>query len=100
MNDKFETNIIEDIFILDSKNSYETALVKQCFDIVNVFVVAIDLNFNITLLNRNGHELLNLNQKIYWVKILLSFLFLMKSRKKHTSFFKKQLSQNRLLQIL
>jgi PAS domain S-box-containing protein len=63
MNDKFETNIIEDIFILDSKNSYETALVKQCFDIVNVFVVAIDLNFNITLLNRKGHELLELESE-------------------------------------
>lgn len=63
MADKSDTTIIEDIFIIDSKNSYETALVKQCFDIVNVFVVAIDLNFKITLLNRKGHELLDLESE-------------------------------------
>jgi len=60
MEDKLGSNIIEDILIIDSKNDYETGLVQQCFDMVNVFVVAIDLDANITLINRKGYELLGL----------------------------------------
>lgn len=58
MTHNLDSTIIEDIFILDSKNDYETALIQQCFDMVNVFVVAIDLDANITLINRKGYELL------------------------------------------
>lgn len=60
MNHNLNSNIIEDIFILDSKNEFETALIRQCFDMVNVFVAAIDLESNITLINRKGSELLGL----------------------------------------
>jgi PAS domain S-box-containing protein len=65
MDSSLDSSIIEDIFILDSKNEYETTLIKQCFDMVNVFVVAIDLDLNITLINKKGYELLGLrNGKI------------------------------------
>jgi len=57
-----DSSIIEDIFILDSKNDNEKALVQQCFDMVNVFVVAIDLEANITLINRKGKEFLGLEK--------------------------------------
>ena len=60
MSHNLNSNIIEDIFILDSKNEFETALIRQCFDMVNVFVAAIDLESNITLINRKGSELLGL----------------------------------------
>ena len=60
MSHKLNSNIIEDIFILDSKNEFETNLIRQCFDMVNVFVAAIDLDTNITLINRKGSELLGL----------------------------------------
>jgi len=60
MDHNLNSNIIEDIFILDSKNESETALIRQCFDMVNVFVAAIDLDTNITLINRKGSELLGL----------------------------------------
>jgi PAS domain S-box-containing protein len=58
MNHKFDSQIIEDIFVIDSENIYESQLVQQCFDIVGVFVAAVDLNGNITLINRKGKELL------------------------------------------
>jgi PAS domain S-box-containing protein len=52
--------INNDKFILDTKNDNELALMKKCFDIVNIFVIAIDLNFNITQLNWKGQELLEI----------------------------------------
>jgi PAS domain S-box-containing protein len=58
MNRNLDTNIIKDIFILESKNDYETTLIQQCFDMVSVFVVAIDLNSNIILINKKGYEIL------------------------------------------
>ena len=38
----FDSKIIEDIFIIDSENIFESELVQKCFDIVGVFVAAID----------------------------------------------------------
>lgn len=58
MNNIFDAQIIEDIFIVDSENIYESQLVQQCFDIVGVFVAAVDLKGNITLINRKGKDLL------------------------------------------
>lgn len=58
MSKNFDSQIIEDIFIIDSENIYETKLVQQCFDIVGVFIAAVDLQGNITLINKKGRELL------------------------------------------
>ncbi len=60
MKNKLGSSIIKDIFIIHSGNDYETALVQQCFDIVNVFVAAINLEGNVILINRTGSELLGL----------------------------------------
>jgi PAS domain S-box-containing protein len=52
------TQILEDIFIVDSENIYESQLLQQCFDIVGVFVAAVDLKGNVTLISRKGRHLL------------------------------------------
>ena len=54
--------ILEDIFTLNSEEIYETDIARQCFNIVGVMVVAIDVNGKITLINRKGCELLNLKE--------------------------------------
>lgn len=54
----FNSHLKEDVFIIDSENNYETQLVQQCFDIVDLFVMAVDLIGNITMINRKGQELL------------------------------------------
>jgi PAS domain S-box-containing protein len=58
MNQKINLQTLEDIFVIDSEAIYETKIVQQCFDIVSVFVAAVDLVGNITLINRKGRELL------------------------------------------
>lgn len=58
MNQKINSQTIEDIFVIDSETIYETQIVQQCFDIVGIFVAAVDLVGNITLINRKGKELL------------------------------------------
>lgn len=58
MENIFEALSLEDIFILESGNKYETQLAQQCFNIVGVFIVAVDLNGNITLINNKGREIL------------------------------------------
>ena len=59
---KIDSQIIEDIFIIDSENIHESMLVQQCFDIVGVFVAAVDLSGNITLINKKGSETLGYKQ--------------------------------------
>lgn len=54
----YESLIIEDIFFLDAGNKSETNLAQQCFDIVGVFVAAVDLSGNITLINNKTREIL------------------------------------------
>ncbi|HYQ56267.1 MAG TPA: response regulator [Draconibacterium sp.] len=69
------SNVIEEIFILDSQNNEDTALVKQCFDIVNVFVAAVDLEGKITLINRKGCQLLELqSEEIIGRKLIPDFI--------------------------
>jgi PAS domain S-box-containing protein len=63
MTRNLDSTIIENIFIPDSKNDYEKTLIQQCFDMVNVFVVAIDLDANITLINKKGCQILGLNNE-------------------------------------
>lgn len=52
------TLIPENIFILNSRDLYETGIVKKCFEIVSVLVVATDLGGKVTLINRKGCEIL------------------------------------------
>ena len=61
--DKTDIPILEDIFILDSENFAETEVIRQCFNIVGVFVAAIDLNGKVTLINRKGQEILELEEE-------------------------------------
>jgi len=63
MIDKVDSEVLKDIFIIDSKNLYENELVQQCFDIVGVFVAAVDLEGNITLINKKGAQLLESSRK-------------------------------------
>ncbi len=58
MSKKLDSQVIEDIFVIDSENIYESNLIQQSFDIVGVFVAAVDLDGNITLINKKGLELL------------------------------------------
>ena len=62
MMQNFDSKIIEDIFFIDSENIHENQIVQQCFDIVGVFVAAIDLKGNITLINKKGKEILGYNE--------------------------------------
>ncbi len=55
----FDSKIIEDIFIIDSENIFESELVQKCFDIVGVFVAAIDEKGKLTLINKKGRVLLS-----------------------------------------
>ncbi len=50
--------IADNIFILNSSNYFEAEIVKKCFNIVGVLVVATDLFGNITLVNSKGCEIL------------------------------------------
>lgn len=54
-----KADLFQEIFIIDSENQYEAQLVQQCFDIVSLFVTAIDLNGKITFANKYGCQLLN-----------------------------------------
>ncbi len=63
MENKLGSNKVEDILIIDSQNDYEIGLAKQCFNVVNVFVAAIDLDRNVTFINRIGQELLGLEEE-------------------------------------
>jgi PAS domain S-box-containing protein len=63
MNQNIDSQVIEDIFIIDSENIYESQLVQQCFDIVGVFVAAVNLKGNITLINKKGREILGYTQE-------------------------------------
>jgi PAS domain S-box-containing protein len=63
----FETDImidnrfnqkLEDIFVLNPENGYETEIAQQCFNIVDVLIVAIDLNGKVTLVNEKAVEIL------------------------------------------
>ena len=69
MGKNFESKIIEDILFIDSENIHEYQIVQQCFDIVGVFVIAIDLNGNITFINRKAKEFWILMKEVYLVKI-------------------------------
>lgn len=62
MDQDFNPQAIKDIFVLDSENIYETQIVQKCFDIIGVFVAALDLNGNITLINRKGREILGFSE--------------------------------------
>lgn len=55
---KIKVLIQDNIFRLNTKDLYETEIVKKCFDIVSVFVVATDLNGKITLINKKGCDIL------------------------------------------
>ena len=63
MMDRTDIPLLEDIFILDSDNFAETEIVRQCFNIVGVFVAAIDLDGKITLINRKGQEILEFDEE-------------------------------------
>jgi PAS domain S-box-containing protein len=59
----FDSQVLENIFIIDSENEFETHLMQQCFDVVGVFVIAIDLKGKITLINKKGRELLGVTRE-------------------------------------
>lgn len=55
---KFDFKILEDLFVTGTRNEYEDLLMQQCFDIVGVFIAAVDLKGNITLVNKKAEEML------------------------------------------
>lgn len=55
---KFDSQIFKDIFIIDSENVHENKVVQQCFDLVGVFVAAIDVEGNISFINKIGRKML------------------------------------------
>ena len=59
---KNNRSVFRDIFILNSRNEYETEIAKMCFDIVGVLVVAVDLDGNVTLINKKGCSILEYDE--------------------------------------
>lgn len=57
---KYQLNpgFLEDIFVTDSKKIHDNNLIQQSFDVVSIFVTAIDTNGNISLINKRGATLL------------------------------------------
>lgn len=49
-------------FILDAKDLTDSRLIQQCFDVVGVFVMALDLEGRIILVNNKGKELLGFEE--------------------------------------
>jgi len=74
-NNKNKSTAIADIFILDTENIYESQLVQNIFDIVEIFVTAIDLDGNITLINKKGKEILGLeNEEVIGMNFIDKFV--------------------------
>lgn len=86
MDMRLNSNIIEDIFIIDSANLYETQIIQQCFDIVGVFVAGVDLDGNITLVNKKGRKILG-HEESYIVGKNFIDSFIEDNKKKETSEF-------------
>lgn len=63
MRNKACENTLEDIFIVDSDNIYENEIIQQCFDVVGVFVIAVNLKGNITFANSAATEILGHDKK-------------------------------------
>jgi len=51
-------NVLEEMFIVDSVNIHDNQLIQNCFDVVSVFVAAIDLEGNISFVNIRATEVL------------------------------------------
>ncbi|MCB2196687.1 MAG: response regulator [Bacteroidetes bacterium] len=83
MQKKSYENTLEDIFIVDSEHIHENKIIQQCFDVVGVFVIAINLKGNITFANNTAAELLEYSKKEI---IGLSFIksFIIESKQKQT----------------
>jgi PAS domain S-box-containing protein len=58
MNSKLDTKLPIEVFMVDSENFSGNSLIQQCFNMVGVFVIAVDLKGNISLINTNAEELL------------------------------------------
>ena len=54
--------IPDNIFVLNSKDFYETEIVRRCFNIVSVLVVGTDLEGKVTLINKKGCEILQFDE--------------------------------------
>lgn len=51
-------NMLEEMFIVDSANIRDNQIIQNCFDVVSVFVAAIDLEGNISFVNIRATEVL------------------------------------------
>ncbi len=59
MSEKSESIVPKEVLKIDSENVHESELMRQCFNIVGVFVAAFDLDGNITMINRKAGEILS-----------------------------------------
>jgi len=55
--------VVEDIFILDTEDTYQTNIISQCFNLVNILVCATDLKGKITYINETGKQLLQYDEE-------------------------------------
>lgn len=87
--EKSSNLILEDIFTLNSAEIYETDIAKQCFNIVGVLVIAIDVNGKITLINKKGCQLLNLKEEEAVGKSFIEDFIVDSQKQKTREFFER-----------
>ncbi len=53
------SGILKSILLDNTEDNYECGIVEQCFDVLGLFIIAVDKNWKITFANRRAKEVLN-----------------------------------------
>lgn len=60
---EFKKSLFKDSFILDPEDDLQVKTAEQCFNLVGMLVVAIDLDYNITMANKSALNLLGISSE-------------------------------------